>query len=52
MPDPVVEIVTPEYRNVEVDTLDQAGYYRMTSHNETNQFAEPEIRRELSAPGG
>jgi hypothetical protein len=36
MPDPVVEIVTPEYRNVEVYTLDQDGYYRMTNHNETN----------------
>jgi Uma2 family endonuclease len=50
MPDPVVEIVTPEYRNVEVYTLDQDGYYRMTSHNEKIKFTDLEISLEKIFP--
>jgi Uma2 family endonuclease len=43
-------IVEPEYRNVEVYTLDENGYYRMISHNETIQFAGLEIPLEKIFP--
>jgi Uma2 family endonuclease len=43
-------IVEPEYRNVEVYSLDENGHYRMTSHNETLSFADLEIRLEKIFP--
>jgi Uma2 family endonuclease len=43
-------IVEPEYRNVEVYTLDENGSYRMASHNETITYAGLEIRLEKVFP--
>jgi Uma2 family endonuclease len=43
-------IVEPEYRNVEVYSLDENGHYRMTSHNESITFTDLEIRLDKIFP--